>query len=267
MRIRKLEAGRGWRWVAESFSLLRRQPLALLGMTVLMLFTLILPTAIPVIGGFAPLVLTPALAVGFMHGVRTVDAGRPAPPWLVYSAFRANGGRGWRQLIVLGVANATLTLGALMLSMAADGGTLFRIATGALAADDPALQEHSLVWAALVFAALYTPVQMALWYSPMFVAWHGTSPTQALFYSLIAVWRNRAAFVVYALGWFAVAIGASLLLQIVAPLVPQPLLPVLLSPLSLLMLSALYCSFWPTYRDAVDPASVLLAGSGSPPVP
>ncbi len=29
------------------------------------------------------------------------------------------------------------------------------------------------------------------------------------------------------------------------------LMSAILSPLSLVVLSALYCSFWPTYRDAV----------------
>jgi hypothetical protein len=252
MQVRKVEAAIGWRWVADGFRLLRAQPLSLLGMTVLMLFTLILPTALPLIGGFAPLVLTPLLAVGFMNAVRTVDAGKPAPPWLLYSAFRADAGRGWQPLVVLGVANATATVTALMVSMLADGGTLFRIATGALEPNDPSLENYNILYAAIVFLLMYAPIQMAMWYSPMFVAWHQVAPGKALFFSLIAVWRNRGAFVVYALAWFAVAIGVSIALQLLRVLIPPNLLPVVLSPLSLLMLSALYCSFWATYRDAVE---------------
>jgi hypothetical protein len=90
-----------------------------------------------------------------------------------------------------------------------------------------------------------------MWYAPMFVAWHRLHPTKALFYSLVGVWRNRSAFVVYLLGWLAVAIGLSVALQLAKPLLPGSLMPLLLSPLSLGMLAALYCSFWPSYRDVV----------------
>ncbi len=48
---------------------------------------------------------------------------------------------------------------------------------------------------------------MAMWYAPVFVAWHRLQPVKALFYSLVGVWRNRSAFAVYLLGWIAVAIG------------------------------------------------------------
>jgi hypothetical protein len=86
----------------------------------------------------------------------------------------------------------------------------------------------------------------------VFVAWHRLHPVKALFYSLVGVWRNRSAFSVYLLGWIAVAIGLSVALQLAKPLLPGSLLPLLLSPLSLVMLAALYCSFWPSYRDVVE---------------
>lgn len=251
MQVMRVAPRTGWRWVGEGFGLLRRHPLALLGLTVLFLFTIVLPTAIPVLGGFAPLVLTPALSVGFMQAVRTAEGGRMPSPWTLYDGLRAQGGRGAKPLLMLGAINCLLTVTVLAISMLADGGTLFRIATGAIQADDPALSETSLAFAAVVFLLLYTPVQMAMWYAPVFVAWHRLHPVRALFYSLVGVWRNKAVFVVYMLSWFAVAIALSIVLQLVKPLLPQGLLTLLLSPLSLVMLAALYCSFWPSYRDVV----------------
>jgi hypothetical protein len=251
MQVTRAPAGAGWRWVLEGFGLLRRHPLALLGLTVLFLFTIVLPTIVPVIGGFAPLLLTPALSVGYMQAVRTAEGGRMPTPWTLYDGLRAQQGRGARPLLLLGLINCILTVSVLALSMVADGGTLFRIATGTIAAEDPALGQRGLVFAAVVFLVLYTPVQMAMWYAPVFVAWHRLHPVKALFYSLVGVWRNRAAFVTYMLGWFGVAVAMSVAVQLLKPLLPGSLLPLLLSPLSLVMLSALYCSFWPSYRDVV----------------
>jgi hypothetical protein len=268
MQVSRAPATAGWRWVLEGFGLLRRHPLALLGLTVLFLFTIILPTVVPVIGGFAPLLLTPALSVGYMQAVRTAEGGRMPSPWTLYDGLRAQGGRGARPLLMLGLINCLLTVSVLAISMFADGGTLFRIATGAIASDDPAMNQRGLVFAAVVFLMLYTPVQMAMWYAPVFVAWHRLHPVKALFYSLVGVWRNKTAFLFYMFGWFGVAVALSVAVQLIKPLLPGSLLPLLLSPMSLIMLSALYCSFWPSYRDVVSDGPAVgpsLAAGESPP--
>ncbi len=263
MQVTRAPARIGWRWVLEGFSLLRRHPLALLGLTVLFLFSVMLPSVLPVIGQFAPLVLMPALSVGYMQAVRTSAAGRMPGPWTLYDGLRAQKGRGARPLLMLGAINCLLTVAALACSSIADGGTLFRIATGTISADDPALGQRDLAFAAIIFLLLYTPVQMAMWYAPVFVAWHRLQPVRALFYSLVGVWRNRSAFVVYLSGWLAVAVAVSIALQLLRPLLPGSLMPLLLSPLSLVMLAALYCSFWPSYRDVVEDD----ADAGPPPLP
>jgi hypothetical protein len=251
MQVQRVQPACGWRWVLEGFRLLGTRPLAILGLTVLFIFTVIVPTIVPVIGSFAPLLLTPGLAVGFMAAVRTVQGGRMPSPWILYSGFTDHGGQGWKPLLVLGSMNAALTSIVLMVTMLADGGTLFRLATGALEPDDVALQQPSLAYSAIVFILLYLPVQMAMWYAPIFVGWHRVSPGKALFFSLVAVWRNKLAFVVYGVGWVVVAIALSMAVQVLRTVLPEGAMPILMSPLSLAMLGALYCSFWPSYRDVV----------------
>ena len=106
MQVMHAPARVGWRWVIEGFVLLKRNPLALLGLTVLFLFTIVIPTIVRLVGGFAPLVLTPALSVGYMQAVRTAAAGRVPAPWTLYDALRAQGGRGARPLLLLGLVDA-----------------------------------------------------------------------------------------------------------------------------------------------------------------
>jgi hypothetical protein len=255
MRIEKLPAAAGRRWALDGFRLLRRYPLPLLSLTLLYLLLLMVTTIVPVVGPFAPMLLTPLLAVGMMHAMRSADRGEQPASRMLFSALREDSGRAWKPLLVLGVINVVSTVLSLAIAALADGGTLLRLATGLETGDDPALHDLSLLWASLVFVLLYTPVQMALWYAPYFVAWHHTGPAKALFFSIVAVMRNKWAFTQYALSWLGVALVASILVQVLKGLFDAAplLISMVLSPLSLVVLSALYCSFWATYRDAVLP--------------
>lgn len=255
MQIAKLPPATGMRWVREGFRLLRRQPMALLALTFLYLVVLMLTTIVPLVGPFAPMLLTPLLSVGMLHAVRAAERGTMPGPRLLFAGASDDGGRAWKRLLVLGVANAATTLLALALASLADNGTLLQLATGQTPPVDPEVDQFSLVLAFAVFLLVYTPSQMALWYAPAFTAWHGVSPPKAMFFSLAATWRNRAAFVAFMASWFGVALAASFLVYLLRIMLGSAslLMSMVLSPLSLVLLSALYCSFWPTYRDAVQP--------------
>lgn len=260
MQIRLLPATSGWRWIADGFTILRRQPIALLAITFLNLVLLSLSVVVPLVGSIAPLVLAPALMVGLMHAVRAADAGQMPVPSMLFAAFREDEGRAWRPLLLLGAFNASATMLSLAVAAMFDGGELMRIAVGDdAAAPGAAAADGSSLWiAAFAFVLVYAPVQMAMWYAPLFIAWHRTPVAKSLFFSLFAVWRNRRAFIAYAAGWFALALVGSLFVRLVqGALGANPLLlSMILSPLSLLLITAIYCSFWPSYRDAVAPDTV-----------
>lgn len=265
MRIVPLPARAGWRWVARGFALLRRQPIALLAITFLNLLLLSLSVLIPFVGSIAPLVLAPALMVGLMRAVGTADEGGMPLPTMLFAAFREDGGRALRPLLLLGIVNAVATMLALALAALFDGGALMQLAVGNLEeAESAALDDVSLWLAAATFVTAYLPVQMAMWYAPLFVAWHRVPPVKSLFFSLLAVWRNRGAFLVYGIGWFAIAFAGSLVVRAVqGAFGSHPLaMSMILSPLSLALITVIYCSFWPTYREPVsDPAAEAVAGT------
>jgi len=254
MQIASLPPSCGRRWVIDGFRLLRRFPVPLLAMTFLYLLMLMATTIVPLVGPFAPMLLTPMLAVGVMQAVRSADRGELPTPQMLFAGLRADEGRAWKPLLLLGLINVLSTLLSLAFASIADGGTLLKLATGQSTADDPSLQDARLLFASAAFLLLYTPVQMALWYAPLFVAWHRLGPGKAMFFSIVAVMRNKGAFLQFALGWFLVALLASLAVQLLKMLFGgSPLLiSLVLSPLSLVVLTALYCSFWPTYRDTVS---------------
>ena len=256
MQVRRVPALAGWRWVTEGFSILAASPMPLMAAGILMLFTLLVLSAPPILGAFLPLILSPALSFGYLQTIRRAQEGRPSGPWTLFTGLRPAAGATMRSLLIIGVINATATAGALMATAAIDDGQWLRLLTSAQEQSTPQSAPTDTVYAALIFMVLYAPLQVALWYAPLFAGLHRTPPLKALVFSAVAVWRNKGAFFMYFAGWLAVAIGLSMLIQVMVALLPSGLSTFVLAPAFLLLLAALYCSFWPTYRDTIDPIAV-----------
>ena len=163
MNIRQLPAASGRRWVTEGFQLLRRFPIPMLALTFLYLLVLMVTTLLPLVGAFAPMLITPMLAVGLMHAVRAADNRRMPTPQMLFAGARDDHGRAWRPLLLLGLINVVSTLLALSFASLADDGTLLKIATGQSTPEDPSLEEASLLLASIAFLLIYTPGQIGLW--------------------------------------------------------------------------------------------------------
>jgi hypothetical protein len=254
MQVKVVPAKQGSQWVKDGISYVKAQPVAMLAMTFLYLMCLIIPSVVPGLGYVAPLILTPILSVGLVHCARAVEAGKVAAPSLLFAAFKDNGGKAWKSLILMGIVNAVFTAVALLMASILDGGTLWKLVNGALKADDPALKDPtSLILGFATFLFVYIPLQMTMWYSALFVAWHNMGVGQALFSSFFAVAQNKAAFFRYALTWFSLMILISLFINLIALITKSGTLTGLVTlPASALAMSAVYASFWPTYRDTIE---------------
>ena len=258
MQANTVSIRRGVTWALEGFTLLRRAPVPLIMIGMLYLCALFLTMVVPLLGQLLPLFLTPVLSVGLMHGARLVDSNRIPPVGTLYavllSGLRNIESRRRNGLLALGMINVVAVVGAMYCSRLADGGIFFDLLSGQLSAQDPKLKDPSLRWGALVFGLLYMPSQMALWYAPALTAWEGITPLKSLFFSFIAVMRNKAAFLGYGAAWLAAIMIISIALQLLFLLIGGSGLTVmaLISPL---LFSAVYCSFWPSYRDVFTVAS------------
>lgn len=252
MNITKQPAGRGLLWLSEGMRIMASQPIALFAMTFLSLALMLLPSIIPGLGTILSMAIQPAIYVGLMTAVRSAENGQTPNPRMLLTTFRAESQGIWQPLLVLGAINATLSVvvfGAASLFFQADS----LMTVPAIPGDDPTVQLTEVFWSIGVFAVLYTPVQMAMWYSPLFVAWHQTPVSKALFYSVVAVWRNKWAFTLLFAGWFAILFAVILLLQlaILGLGLGASIMSMLVAPLSLLLIAAAYCSFWVSYRDVI----------------
>ncbi len=276
MQALKLAAGSGWQWVAAGWRTFRKQPF---GFTALLFFywllllvssaavswvarglgaaiTIVSADAIAMIGGLCVAALTPALTVGFLQACRAASQGLPVHPILLFAPFRAG-----RTILGRLVALGTIQMAALVLILlATTGGEAFRpeapetpAATVPPTADAPMTEaeERALTQQAIGHVEqglAYLPVAMLMWYAPMLVAWHRLPVGKALFFSIVAVWRNRMAFVVYGVSWLGIWLALSFAITLVAVLLHLVnFAAIAMAPLVMVLLTWMYCSVYATY--------------------
>ena len=227
------------------------------------------------LGGLAVAALTPALTVGFLQACRVADQQQQVHPVLLFAPFRA-GRTTLLRLLALGAFQVIVLV---VILFATSGTAAFRDDPGADAApagaraDAPlrteagtpsgtpsavpadarptAAEEAAMRREAvhrLMQGAAYVPVALLMWYAPMLVAWHRLPAGKALFFSLVAVWRNRGAFAIYGIAWLVIWFGLSIAIAAVASLLGVGNFTAMLAaPLVMLLLSCMYCSVYPTY--------------------
>ena len=247
---------------------------------------LLLPFAsadlIAAFGSVLVAMFTPALTVGFMQACRSADAGQSVHPLLLFAPFRS-GKKALTALLTLGAIqmvalvcivfltsgldtrvpsesteNSATTLGTPSKPAAANadssatantaGSATATAAAGAAAgtADQEAIRREAIARA--VQGLAYLPVAVLMWYAPMLAAWHRLPAGKALFFSAVAVWRNRGAFVVYGIAWLAIWMSFSFAIGLVASLIGiANIAAVLALPLVMLVLTWMYCSVYPSY--------------------
>ncbi|MGG1949090.1 BPSS1780 family membrane protein [Trinickia sp. NRRL B-1857] len=249
MQLTEVSAKTGYVWYRQGVWLFRRNPLGFLTIFFTYLLAMWAISLIPVVGAVLPLALIPGVAVGFMTACRDTVAGKIVFPTVLVDGFRSYGALGAMRLIELG----GMYLAAIALVFAgsalADGGALFKLMMGTEPVAADTLAAAPLMKAIFVALVCYVPVAMLFWFAPILTAWHDLPPVKAMFFSFVTCWRNRGAFIVYGVLWFAtaivVSIGLSLLMNAIGA---TDYAFTVLFPASITLTTMLYCSFYATYR-------------------
>lgn len=249
MQLIEVPAKAGYVWFRQGIWLFRKNPLAFLTLFFTYLLVMTLVSQIPVIGGVLPLAFIPGVAVGFMAACRNTIAGKPVFPTILVDGFHSYGPVVAKRLLVLGVLYVVAMALVLAGSALADGGMLLKVMLGGATMDQDAIANSNIPLAVLTALALYIPVAMIFWFSPILTAWHDVPPVKAMFFSIVSCWRNRGAFVVFGALWFAVAITVSLgLSALMQALGAGDFAFAVLMPATMIVTTMLYCSFYATYR-------------------
>nr|MBF0684617.1 hypothetical protein [Pseudomonas sp.] len=190
--------------------------------------------------------LMPAVTVMTLNACRSIEQGIVVQPL-----------RLWRLLGEPGMARKLLGMGALYMGTVLVAGFLaFLPFMADLAAATEQVTEttgmdpllDAMRTPMMIFGALYLLIAALFWHAPVLVAWHQLSLRKALFFSGVACWRNKGAFVVYGLVWGSLVLAVEVLAALLQGAgLPPTLVGLIQMPLSFVLAAGLYCSFYPTY--------------------
>ena len=266
MRLQTVPAHHGVLWARRGLRAFASRPLAFA-----LLFTSVMSLVL-LVNVLPPLALlvvpaVPLLSLGFMIATRKVlDGGFPTPRVFVEPLQIDRPRRlAYLKLGLIYMA-ATFAITALV-ALIDSGGPEVLIDSMPAAASAPdaasaasaaSAPDASAVLAAAPDALIGLLLRFALagllaipfWHAPALVHWGGQGCAQALFSSTLACWRNRGAFAVYFLAWFAIVMGCSLLGSLILMLVgaPQMMMGTIV-PLALVVGTMFYASLYFTFAD------------------
>ncbi|HUN91096.1 MAG TPA: BPSS1780 family membrane protein [Burkholderiaceae bacterium] len=249
MQIRELPAAQGLRWIRDGWRLFRRQPFALAALSAIYMLLVLFPATVPLLGPALAGIIAPFASFGMMEACRDADRGQTPTPLAFGVALRADPPRG--EMIRLGFIHAAiLVVVGLALAVAGLDATM-QILPPAEGSDVPSVQVD--VPLLLLQFLVFLPLEMAMWFAPVFVGWHRMPAPKAMFFSFFACWSNRWPLLLYAGATVLACAGTgSLVLSLLAALVTsQELLSLLSAPLVLVGSGFVLTTLYPIYRSIV----------------
>lgn len=257
--LRTCRPKEGLTWVLQAIELIKKKPAEALLFGNTYLFILVVAAYLQPIGPSLFTLIVPAMGFGMLLAGKMLKLGARLTPMVLLTGLTSTFAHHRRPLILLGIAYTVCS-------------SVIRILPSLVLGDAPAMDfsnlekldpqqleaSFSYLSSMLLLTALCgVPVMFLFWFAPAFVVWHNMTPTQALFSSWMAAWRNKMAFLVYGLALGALTTLFLWTTGLVAAILglPQPLHSALL-----LMTAALACSVWifslyPSYASILEEKS------------
>ena len=246
MQATSLPVIAGWYWVRDGFALFKRQPIAMFTWALTIGFLVLVASMIPPIGPLLFVTLMPVITVMTLVACRQVIAGKQVFPLRLFALLK-----------IPGLAKRLFSMGAIyVVAVLVVGLITFLPFMDALreslqgVTDDLTPVLAAMRTPLVIFAVFYITIAALFWHAPALVAWHGMSLRKALFFSGIACWRNKGAFIVYGLIWFAAVMGLELFGSLMESVgISQNLAGLIQMPFNFAAAAVLYCSFYPAYES------------------
>lgn len=269
LTLRSVPAGTGVQWVRQGFRTLARRPMPFVGLVSAFVFTMALSIRFPLLLMLL-VALLPMISLGFMNAARLAHDPQTSTLAAFLAPWRPGHPQG-RALLRMTLAYVAASAVAGLISSMVYGdsfGALVEVETsdrpnpGAVA---ERLADPRLTSGMIVQLGLATLLSVPFWHAPALIWWGGQGLAQALFSSTLACWRNRGAFVVYALSFAGLVFLFTLLGGLLLGLLGAgPIAAMLALSISLVIPAAFYASLYFTFDGcfaSADPP----APTGAPP--
>ena len=256
MKLQQIPARQGALWVRQGFSLFFRFPLLFSTLFTCFILGGLLLSTLPWIGPMLSLVVVPLINLGFMITGRNAQDNNTGSTPMVFVQPLQQSALQRRAIIQLGLVYAVAVLGIVVLVTWVHGDSSAAV-QNAMANEKttPAemrtlLQDPRLFWGNLILVGMTGLLSIPFWHAPALTHWGQQPAAKALFFSWMACWRNKGAFLVYGLTWLAVGILFLVLATLVFGLLGQSKLVALSTvPAVLMFITAFYASLYATYSD------------------
>ena len=245
MQAAILPINAGWFWIDQGYRICRRQPLAMFFWSMTLSMLISLSYLVPLFGQMALIIATPSLTFMTLAACRRIDSGQPMQLGMWTRPLRD--ARVRKRLFVLGLAYLASCFAGGLLATLPFLDTLTAAIEGQGQIDEYALLQ-AMRAPMITFGVLYVLISMLFWHAPALIGWHGVPLGQALFFSMVACWRNKWAFLLYGITWAAIFIGIQLLASLLVGLgLSATFLQFLMLPVNVAITAVLYASFYPAY--------------------
>jgi hypothetical protein len=255
MRLQTVPARNGMLWVQRGFRVFFRRPMAFAALFAAFMFAVFLLALLPAIGPVLVLAALPLVSLAFMLATSIAVRGGFPTPRVFIDPLRVDRAR-LMAMLELGLAYAVATYAVMWLSDMVDGGAfealMDALPAGQGSADDVAqkIGAPGLAFGMLLRFGLAGILAVPFWHAPALVYWDNHGCAKALFSSTLACWRNRGAFAVYGLVWFALIASFGVLGSMLFSMAGQPqLLAIVAVPVSLIFSTVFYVSLYFTFSD------------------
>ena len=274
VRIRSIPASSGLRWIRLALRAFARQPGGFMGMFGLFLLAMLLlsiPLALLVplaqamqvdtfVVSMLGLVLMPLLSLSFMLATEAVTNDLRIRPGLFFAPLRASAPQR-RALVEVGLAYVVMSLAAWYVGNGLDAGETAKWFTdrvmmppeGTAAPQVLAPLSDSARIVVFLKVAVVALGSIPLWHAPALIHWSRYGAAKAMFASVVAMWRTRAALAVFGLGWFALSFALTSVLAVLELLVGNSVLLLAAAVMLSWAVSALfYVTLWFGFVDTFE---------------
>lgn len=221
IRLRSLPAVAGLFWIRRGFRTFWRRPLGFFGLYLFIVACLGVSMMLPPIAVLLLIVLLPMLSLGFMVATEDVLNDLPLRPSVFWSPLLLTPAAR-RSLLSIGLIYVLASVALAAFANSIDGGEAQRWAeklmTPRTDGKMPELPPLSALGAAVLLFKSFgvALVSIPLWHAPALAHWGGQGVAQAMFSSVVAIWRTRAAFATFIMGWIATVLGFGMMIILLA---------------------------------------------------
>jgi hypothetical protein len=263
VRLRSLPPAAGLFWIRRGLNAFMRRPLGFLGLFTVELICLVVAMLLPVALAMVATVLLPLIPLGFMLATEDVLDDEPLRASVFWTPLTM-GPSARRALLTIGMVYVIGNLLVAVLGDQLDNGQarafMEKLMTPRTDGKMPEMPPLGAWGAAVLMLKMFgtAVVAIPLWHAPALVHWGRQGTAQAIFSSVVAVWRTRGALFVFALGWFAVLFGLTFAMSLVAVVIGAiPAAFVLAPPLMMMLTTVFYISIWFCFVDTFEITSTV----------